>query len=349
MNLILNVNENLYSVKNSSMGEAKIHSAIAGAMEEIKRQAQVNQKRLQNGQSALPYSANIKDEYGKDLVTIKETKSLGEIRSAYKRRQESFSYDVQESNLLLAMKEIGNSDKNEHYFKENLNKQLNSFLFVNDAQLTPVQERILDYFGDIEGIFSTVSFKEDISIKCIKDLIDLPDPTTGKPPKAFSQLLTNIMNINNIFKNNPNRDSYIETARNYINRQYHSIIPAEFQQFFKNRGDLNLLIDKVDNQALKNKKLNELDFEVSEKNFKQLYQSFCTVEKFKDKPLELASYLTQRVNPAKKEEFVKWMDSIGCKDSASLVKTLVRWAGEVENGKDKDINKNITPKGLRGE
>jgi len=262
MNLILNVNENLYSIKGSSLGEEKLHSAIAEAMDEIKKQAESNKKRTKNGLKALPYNAVIKDEYGKDLVTIKETKSLGEIRSAYKKRQESFSYDVQESNLLLAMKEIGNSEENEYYFKQNLQKQLNSFLFINDAELTPVQERILDYFGDINGVFSTIEFKKDISTKCIKDLIDLPDPTTGKPPKSFSQLLTNIMNINNIFKNNPNRDSYIETARNYINRQYHNIIPAEFQQFFKNRGDLNLFINRVDNQALKNKKLDELDFEV---------------------------------------------------------------------------------------
>lgn len=348
MNLILNVNENLHSIKGSVHGEAKIHAFIADAMEEIKYQALINKERTNKGLKALPYSVLIKDEYGKEVVSIKETKSLGEIRAAYKKRQESFSYEVQENNLLLAMKEIGNSDKNEFYFKQNLNEQLNSCLFVNDAQLSPVQEKILDYFGDIEGVFNTIKFKEDISIKCIKDLIDLPDPKTGKPPKEFTQLLSNIMNINNIFKENENKENYIELARNYINIRYHNIIPENYQQYFKNRGDLLPFIEKVNIQANKNKKLNELNFTVSEKNFKQLFQSFCNLEQFKNRPLELANYLTQRVNPQNKENFSKWMKSNGCEDSAALIKTLSKWSNEVDNSKEIK-NKEKDSKGLRGE
>ena len=165
--------------------------------------------------------------YGKELVVIKETKSLEEIRMEYRKKQDSYSFKNKERNLLLAMNEIGNSEKNEYQFKEELNRQLNSSLFVMDAELSPAQEKILDYFGDFNGLFNSINFKEEISSKCIKDLIDLPSPKTGKPPKEFEELLSNIMSINKIFRNNPNRENYIETARTYINIRYQKIVPEE--------------------------------------------------------------------------------------------------------------------------
>lgn len=348
MNLILNVNENLHSILGSVEGEQKKKSAIEAAIEEIKNQAKNNQERIRKGLKPLPYNAIVKDEYGKDFVTIKETRSLGEIRQEYLKRQESNSYENRENNLLLAMNEIGNSEKNEYAFKEDLNKQLNSSLFISDANLTPAQEKILDYFGDYNGIFNTINFKEDISAKCIKDLIDLPDPNTGKPPKSFEHLLKNIMSISKVFKSNPNRDNYIEIARNYINIRYQKIIPENYKSFFKERGNLKNLVSEIEGQNLKNKKINDLEFEVSEKNFKSLYQSFCTLSQFKNNMQGLAKYLIQRVPPEKKESFTKWMDSIGCKDSVSTMKILTKWSNEAEKTKNvKEPEQKVF--GLRGE
>ena len=72
MNLIININTNLYSVKASAMGEAKIHSAIKEAIDEIMHQSKVNTERAGKGLKPLPYNATVKDEYGKNLVVIKE-------------------------------------------------------------------------------------------------------------------------------------------------------------------------------------------------------------------------------------------------------------------------------------
>ena len=80
MNLIINVNTELHSIKASTMGEAKTQSAIKEALEEIFEQSKVNQQRKIKGLKPLPYNATVKDEYGKDLVVIKEARSLEEIR-----------------------------------------------------------------------------------------------------------------------------------------------------------------------------------------------------------------------------------------------------------------------------
>ena len=346
MNLILNVNTKLHSIKGSMDGELKAQAAVAEAMEEIKIQALKNQERIKRGLQPLPYNTVIKDEYGKDLVIIKETKSLGEIRDEYRKKQNSYSFQNKEKNLLLAMNEIGNSDKNEIQFKEELNKQLNSSLFVTDANLSPAQEKILDYFGDFNGLFNSINFKEDISAKCIKDLIDLPSPKTGKPPKEFEELLSNIMSINKIFKNNPNRENYIETARTYINIRYQKIVPEKYKFYFKERGGLFTLIKDFEKPNEKKKKIDSLEFEVSDKNFKKIYQSFISLEQFKDKPLVLANYLIQRVPEKNKENFAKWLKIIGCNDSASLVKTLSKW--EIEASKAKSVKNDKEIKG-RGE
>lgn len=337
MNLILNVNENLHSIKGSVDGDLKVHSALEEALESIKEQISINKERVKNGLNPLPYKASVEDEYGKELVTIKETRSLKEIRAEYKKKQESYSFENKEKNLLLAMNEIGNSDKDEKTFKTELNQQLNSVLFVNNADLSPTQERILDYFGDIDGMFNTINFKQDISEKCIKDLIDLPSPKTGKPPKSFDHLLKNIMSINKIFEENPHKQEYIETARNYINLRYQRIIPEKYKSYFKNRGGLGPLISQMQNQELKNEKINNLEFEVSEKNFKKVFQSFSSLEQFQNKPLELAKYLTQRVPEKNKQKFFEWLNSVGCKDPVSTIKTLTKWANEAERGRN--VNK----------
>lgn len=348
MNLILNVNTALYSVKGSAEGEEKTHAAIADAMEKIKEQAIENEERTKKGLKPRPYNVVIKDEYGKDFVTIKETKSLEEIRNEYKKKQESYSYENREKNLLLAMNEIGNSDKSETSFKEELNKTLNSALFVTDANLTPGLEKILDYFGDTNGFFNSINFKEDISVKCIKDLIDMPSPKTGKPPKSFEHLLSNIVSINKIFKDNPNRDTYIETARNYINLRYKNIIPEQYRFEFETRGGLKTLLSSVEKEEVKKEKINKLEFEVSEKNFKQLFKTFCRLEQFRSQPGVLANYLIQRVPPENKEKFAKWMDSIGCKDGLSTMKVLDKWTNELEEkSNEKDLSQK--PKGLRSE
>lgn len=342
MNLIMNVNTELHSIKGSVEGELKAQSAVAEAMEEIKIQALKNKERLKKGLKPLPYNTVVKDEYGKELVVIKETKSLEEIRMEYRKKQDSYSFKNKERNLLLAMNEIGNSEKNEYQFKEELNRQLNSSLFVMDAELSPAQEKILDYFGDFNGLFNSINFKEEISSKCIKDLIDLPSPKTGKPPKEFEELLSNIMSINKIFRNNPNRENYIETARTYINIRYQKIVPEEYRFYFKERGGLFTLIKDIEKNNQKEKKLETLEFEISDKNFKKVYQSFCSLEQFKDKPLVLANYLIQRVPEKNKENFSKWLKAIGCNDSASLLKTLAKWENEKTSEKkvknDKEIN-----------
>lgn len=347
MNLILNVNTELHSVKGSSHGEEKTQAAITEAMQEIKEIAKTNIERQKKGLKPLPYNSVIKDEYGKDLVTIKETKSLEEIRLEYQKKQESFSYENREKNLLLAMNEIGNSPKNEFEFKEELKKTLNSALFVTDANLSPGLERILDYFGDSKGLFNSINFKEDISAKCIKDLIDMPNPNTGKPPKNFEQLMLNIASINKIFRNNENRDNYIEIARNYINIRYRKLIPENYKFNFESRGGLKSLIASLDKQNKNPQKenINNLEFEVSEKNFKKMYQSFSKLEQFKNKPELLANYLIQRVKPENKENFAKWLTSLGCVDSASTLKLLTKWSNE---NQQIDKSKNI-PLNTRGE
>lgn len=346
MNLILNVNTALHSVQGSSDGEEKTYAAISEAMEDIKEQSKINAERIKKGLKPLPYKTVIKDEYGKDFVTIKETKSLEEIRAEYRKKQESYSYENREKNLLLAMNEIGNSSKDEYTFKEELNKTLNSALFVTDAELSPGLEKILDYFGDSKGLFNSINFKEDISAKCIKDLIDMPNPKTGKPPKSFEQLMQNIMSINKIFKENANKDNYIEIARNYINLRYRKFVPEKFKFNFEARGGLKTLIADISEHEQKHEQLSNLEFEVSEKNFKKMYQSFSKLVQFKNKPELLANYLIQRVPEENKESFAKWMNSIGCKDSASTLKILAKWTNEVEQKKNE---KDISPKNLRGE
>lgn len=341
MNLILSVNSNLYSVRNSQEGEFKTHAAIADAMEEFKIQSENNQERIKKGLKPMPYSVVIKDEYGKDFVTIKETKNLAEIRKEYHKKLETYSFENKEKNLLEAMNEIGNSDKSEFSFKEELKNTLNSSLFVNDVELTPGQEKILDYFGDPNGLFNTINFKEDISAKCIKDLIDMPNPKTGKPPKTFEQLVSNIISINSIFKENPNKDNYIEIARNYINLRYKSFIPEKYRYDFESRGGLTKLINTSELLKEQKNKLNNLDFEVSSKNFKSLFQSFSQLEQFKNKPGELAKYLFQRVSKENKEEFLEWMKASGCKDNVSTMKVLTKWSNEAENKKmNNSLSKN---------
>lgn len=333
MNLILNVNESLHSIKGSADGELKSHAAIEEAVEEIRLQIRKNKARIESGLRPLPYKAVVKDEYGKDLVTIRETRTLGEIRQEYQRIQSSQPADRREKSLLAAMDEIGNSERDEAQFRDELSRQLSSSLFLNTAELSPAQEKILDFFGDTSGMFSTINFKESISEKCIKDLIDLPDPKTGKPPKTFSHLLSNIMSIDRIFQGNPSRERYIETARGYISLRYQRIIPPAYRQLFRTRGGIFPLVERMAEEEAKKRRIDSMDFEVSEKNFKRAFQSLCGLEQFKDRPQALANYLIQRVPEDGKETFVKWMVSMGCRDAPSTLRVMSKWAAEAERGK----------------
>lgn len=329
MNLIININENLHSIKGSGEGEQKLQAAINEAMESIKDQIKINLQRQNSGLKPLPYNSIIKDEYGKDIVQIKETKSLEEIRKAYQKKQENLSYENREKNLLLAMNEIGNSNKTEYDFKDELSRQLNKNLFIDQTSLTPDMEKILDYFGDTKGLFNTINFKRDISMKCIKDLIDLPNPNTGKPPKSFEQLFTNILSINNIFKNNPYKEEYIELARNYINHNYKKLVPKEYSFFFENRNGLQELINKNIKIINENNIIKSMGFEVSEKNFKGVYQTFSQFEMFTNKPVELFKFLWNHVSEENKKNVNKWLTEQGFKDEDSMKTILKKWETEI--------------------
>ncbi|MBE6361249.1 MAG: hypothetical protein E7059_07355 [Treponema bryantii] len=339
MNLLLNVNENLYSIKGVVDGEKKLQAAIDEAMYEIKLQIQQNIERQKQGKKPQPYVSSIKDEYGKEIVSIKETRSLLEIRNNYNKFQQKLPFEKREENLLAAMDEIGNSDKSDTMFKEELAAQLNKAIFVMDANLSPGLERILDYFGDTQGIFSTINFKEDIAFKCIKDLIDLPNPNTGKPPKTFEQLLANIVSVNEVFKENKARAKYIDMARSYINVSYKNLIPQKYRNIFAERGGLENFLNNYAKQNKELEKINSKQFEVSEKNFKRFYQVFCSLEPFKNKPITLLNYLMNHVPKDKKEETINWLSKQGCKDEITTVKVLTKWADETLNKKQpKDNN-----------
>lgn len=338
MSLLLDVNQNLYSIRGSGKGEQKIKAAVRDAIEDVMEQMHRNTERKAKGFKPLPCQTEIKDEYGKTLVSIRETRSLEEIRKNYMKNQESISYETREKNLLSAMDEVGNSDKNEYAFKEELAKQLNSALFVVDTNLSPGLEKILDYFGDTKGLFSSINFKEDIAQKCIKDLIDLPNPKTGKPPKTFEQLFSNIVSVNEVFKDNPNRAKYIDLARSYININYKFLIPEKYRPIFAEKGGLDRLIDVRNKQRSQATNIKNAEFEVSEKNFKKMYQVFANFEQFRNKPLTLANYLMNRVPENKKADFRKWFVAQGCKDEVETIKVLTKWSNEAEKGID--IKKN---------
>lgn len=345
MNLVLSVNTNLYSVQGSVDGARKVQSAIDEAMFDIKHQLQVNEERQKKGYKPFPYQTTILDEYGKELVSVKETKSLEEIRKEYLKIQEKLPFEKREENLLRAMDEVGNSEKNEYAFKDDLAKQLNSSLFITDTELSPGLEKILDYFGDRKGMFNSINFKDEIAQKCIKELIDLPNPKTGKPPKTFEQLFSNIMSVNEVFKENPNRKRYIELARSYINISYKFLIPDKYRHHFSERGGLDSLIQAREKQVRKMNSLNNADFEVSEKNFKKMYQVFSNFEQFKNKPLTVANYLMSRVPEEKKELVKKWFISQGCRDEISTIKVLNNWSAEQEKNLSKQNEKSKSDEG----
>lgn len=328
MGLIIDYNKNLYSIKGSVEGTKKLKSAISEAIDNILTQQMQNEEREAKGLKPLPCQSVIKDEYGKEIVSIKETKNLEEIRKEYSKNLENLTYEEREKNLLTAMDEVGNSKKDEYDFKEQLAKQLNSALFVIDAELTPGLEKILDFFGDTKGMFNSINFKEEISQKCIKDLIDLPNPDTGKPPKTFEQLFSNIVSVNEVFKGNPNREKYIDLARSYINISYKFLIPKKYKDIFGTRGGLEELLNYREKQKINN--IKNAEFEVSEKNFKQMYKVFSQFKNFKvnENPLYLANYLLTRVPQERKESVSKWLKSQGCIGEEKTKEILSTWAKE---------------------
>lgn len=339
MNLILDVNDNLFSLQRSSDADQKVQSAIKAAIDDIKQQAAVNNDRKKKGLSPVPYRAVVKDEYGKDIVTIRQAENLLDIRNAYRKKVDSLSYENKEKTLLTAMNEVGNSDRSEQEFKKDLFDRLNSCLFVSDAQLSPGLEKILDYFGDTNSLFNTINFKTDISTKCIQELIDMPDPHTGKPPKSFQDFLRNIVTIDRIFRNNPSHDDYLEKARIYIKMHYLKIIPDDSRTYFENRGGLTSLIQewyKIENQ---NRKLETAEFEVTENNFKQYFISFSKLGNFSKNPFELRKYLMEHVKPENRERVDAWLEVQGCHDDISTAAVFARWTEQKPDMK-KSVHQN---------
>lgn len=333
MNLILDVNDSLFSLQKSPDADLMVQSAIRGAFDDIKHQVDVNNDRKKKGLPVVPYKAVVKDDYGRDIVTIRQAESLHDIRNAYKKKVDALSYESKEKTLLDAMKEVGNSEKSEKDFKKELFDRLNSCLFVSDAKLSPGLEKILDYFGDSNRLFSTVNFKTDISIECIHELIDMPDPLTGKPPKSFLDLVRNLMCIDNIFEKNPGRNDFLEKARIYINMHYSQIIPKEYSTYFSQRGSIPSLIDDIrrnlENRQKQTRELEALSFEVNETNFKSCFVTlYKKVDRFRENPFELKNYLMEHVKPVDRQRVSAWLEVQGCHDDLSAAQVFKDWAEE---------------------
>ena len=335
MNLLININENLYSIKSSSDGAKKLQSAINEAIYDIKIQIEKNIERQKKGLKPQPYNTSVMDEYGKEVVSIKETKNLLEIKNEYNKKQNKLPFEKREKNLLSAMNEVGNSNKTEKVFREELANQLNSSLFVTNTNLTPGLEQILNYFGDTRGVFNTINFKEDISVKCIKDLIDMPNPKTGKPPKSFEHLLSNIISVNKIFTHNENREKYIDIARSYINISYKNLIPEQYREYFRTpynfENFLNTLTKTEKN--LKNDKL---------KDFNQNYQKKALdLLSKEDESIKLIMYTKKLTNNLSKEDKLNIFNNLTDEVKQEIIKKI---KDNGNNNKNSNTNKSGTNK-----
>ena len=346
MNLIINVNEELYSIRQDANPDKKLKAAVDEAMYHISLQLKDNKEREKKGLAPLPLAASIKDEYNKEIVSIKEAKSLQEIRVNYNKKMEKLPYEKREENLLAAMGEIANSSKTKNEFCQELRDQMNQAFFVTDVKLTPGLERILDYFGNINGIFNTINFKEDITVKSIKELIDLPNPDTGKPPKSFGQLLSNIISMNEILAENERKNDYIDIARGYINVTYKRVIPQEYREAFSSKENFESFLNKLSEINKKNKQVeknpikigrnsneNHLatrDPDVTEKNFKEKFKMYSVMPQFENKPLDLFKHLYYQVPEDKREKLNRWLGEQGINggDRESIIKITSKWIEE---------------------
>lgn len=364
MNLIINVNEELYSIRQDANPDKKLKAAVDEAMYHIGLQLKDNKEREKKGLSPLPLTATIKDEYNKEVVSIKEAKTLQEIRVNYNKKLEKLPYEQREENLLSAMGEIANSSKSKNEFCQELRDQMNKAFFINDMKLTPGLERILDYFGNINGIFNTINFKEDITVKSIKELIDLPNPETGKPPKSFGQLLSNIISMNEILADNDRKKNYIDVARGYINVTYKRVIPEEYREAFASKENFENFLNKLSEVNKRNKQIgknpttternsgeNHLatrDPEVTEKNFKEKFKMYSVMPQFENKPLDLFKHLYYQVPEKEREKLNRWLGEQGVNggDQNSIIKITSKWIEEKVNEQkrfasmDENVSKN---------
>ena len=346
MNLIIDVNEELYSIRSDKNPAKKLKAAVKEAMYEIGLQLNENKKREEKGLPPLPLFASIKDDYNKEVVSIKEAKSLQEIRQNYNKNLEKLPFEQREKKLLDSMGEIANSPKSRDEFCQELREKMNQAFFVTDMKLSPGLERILDYFGNLNGIFNTINFKDDITFKSIKDLIDLPNPETGKPPKTFAQLMSNIVSMNEVLSENVQRKTYIDAARTYINVTYKRVIPEEYRNIFASKDEFEKFLDKLSEVNKKNKQVEretigagksfrenshvDKNLVVTEKNFKELFKLYIVMPQYDGKDLNLFHDLYKQVPEENKMQVNRWLSEQGIKGSNTedITKLTSKWTLE---------------------
>lgn len=339
--LTLDINKNNYSIKGSADGAKKLKAALMEMNETLLELYEKNEKREKMGLKPLPMSFSIKDEFGVDLIKVGETASLDEIRKEKLKWQENVPYSIKENETLQALNEIGNSTKTQYEFNEELRAKLNKNIFVKDANLTPGETAILDYFGNSKGLFCSINFKDDISRNLIKQLIDNESPETNEPPKSFPHLFDNILNVNKVFKNNPNRKEYIEQARTYINISYKHLIPKKYLGIFSERYGLEKLIQAAE---IKN------EFKQPETNQKEFLNkvSFAMNEEIKNLNMGMndSAVLIATKNMMKKlnqEQREKFINIINEKNVASIDKGLSFLSKLAEGQNKEDKSKSTKP------
>lgn len=318
--LTLDINKNNYSIRGSADGAKKLKAAITEMNETLFELYEKNEEREKMGLRPLPLSFSIKDEFGADLIKVGEVSSLDEIRSEKLKWQKNIPCSIKENETLQALDEIGNSNKTQYEFNEELRAKLSRNIFVKDANLTPGETAILDYFGNSKGLFNSINFKDDISRSLIKQLIDHESPETNEPPKSFPHLFDNILNVNRVFKNNPNRREYIEQARTYINISYKNLIPGRYMNIFSERYGLEKLIQAAEiRKELKQPEINQKEF------LSKI--SYAMSEEIKDLNMGVndsavliaAKNIMKRLNQEQREQFIS---IINAKNVSSLDKGL---------------------------
>lgn len=342
--LTLDINKNNYSITGSMDGPKKIKAALMEMNETLLELYEKNAKREKMGLKPLPLSFSIKDEFGEDLIKVGEVSSLDEIRKEKLKWQENVPYSIKENDTLQALNEIGNSTKTQYEFNETLRAKLNKNIFVKDANFTPGETAILEYFGNSKGLFNSINFKDDISRNLIKQLIDNESTETNEPPKSFPHLFDNILNVNRVFKNNPNRREYIEQARTYINISYKHLIPKKYLEIFSERYGLEKLIQAAE---IKN------EFKKTEMNQKEFLNkiSYAMNEEIKNLNMGInnSSILIATKNTMKKlnqEQREKFISIINENNVSSIDKGL-SFLSKLAESQNKDSKSNSPKANLR--
>lgn len=274
MNLIFTLNDNLPSIKNSSEGKQKREAAVKDAVERVSEIIEANKARVAAGKKPIPVEVEVKDEYGKTVVSMREAQSLEEKREEFLKWKGSA--EMSEERLLAAIDEVGNGGKDSAELKKELERELSKSLFIAKADLSPGLAQFLRYCWDpmvsnevaalLEKGPEGNGLKREITESCIKQIIDLPNPKTGKPPKTFAELMANLKNISDILAKNPMREKCMETARLYVKNRYLFIVPESARKFFSERGGLEECL-KSSNPAAQSEK-----FSVTVKNFREVYK-----------------------------------------------------------------------------